>query len=296
MPILHPRTLANLLLTRESFGNPRKCRLILVNKTRYRLDVAYDGANFCGWAPQPGLRTVGGLILDALRLICSEPPDIVVAARTDAGVHALQQVCHVDLISSPDPVWLLHRLRSLLKSETDLHILSAVKAPVNFHARFSAIGRRYVYRVIDKRSSWYPQNRYFVYRVNAFLQDYRMRRAASGLIGLKDFGAFCKPRRMGSTVRHLRQFEVIRQPDGQIHFFLQSDAFCHSMVRNLVGSLIEVGRGALTLQDLFCYTKIAKRTPKIPTLPPHALTLIGIDYPQEHLFECQNRKTRQKRT
>ena len=254
---------------------------------RLRIDLAYDGTDFHGWATQPGLRTVQGVlerwIGQVLRL--PEQPTLVVAGRTDAGVHARAQVCHVDLAAGADPSPdLERRLRRVLPH--DIAIRGVGPAPEGFDARFSATWRRYCYRVIDEGGFADPLLRGHVARV-PFALDLEALNAATRLVtGLRDFAPFCKPRDGATTIRELRRFEAVRRGDGVVEIWLQADAFCHSMVRSLVGALTAVGGGRRGLAWLEAVATSPTRHSDVLVMPANGLTLEAVGYPADpHLAE-----------
>jgi tRNA pseudouridine38-40 synthase len=227
-----------------------------------RLDLAYDGTRFAGWATQPGLRTVQGVLEDALATVLRTGPlglprpRLTVAGRTDAGVHARGQVAHVDVPrerwdampgrSDREPgVALADRLAGLLPPDVVVH--RAAVAPAGFDARFSALHRRYAYRVADRPELRDPLRRDWVLWHRRPLDVEAMHRAMQPLVGLHDFAAFCKPREGATTIRELTRLSWERPdsgPDaGLVVATVQADAFCHSMVRALVGMSLAVGEG-----------------------------------------------------
>lgn len=249
---------------------------------RLRLDLAYDGTDFRGWAVQPGMRTVQGeletWIGQVLRL--PEAPTLVVAGRTDAGVHARGQVCHVDVPESPDVCATLERrLRRVLRS--DLVVRRVSPAPVGFDARFSALWRRYCYRIADEAYPPDPLMRGHVAEVRYCLNLDAFNGAAATLIGLRDFAAFCRPRDGATTIRELRELSATRNADGVIEVHLLADAFCHSMVRSLVGALTSVAAGKRTLAWLEQAALGPTRHNEINVMPAHGLTLEEVGYPAD---------------
>ena len=246
---------------------------------RLRLDVAYDGAAFSGWARQPGLRTVQGALETALATVFTRwgsPPLLTVAGRTDAGVHAVGQVAHLDLDaaqwaalarprrsapdaggrhgsgrdgsgrdgSGRDPLdGLVKRVNGIAGVEGDVVVTRASIAPDGFDARFSPLWRRYQYRVADVDAPRDPRRRGHTLWYPGRLDPAAMERGALTLLGLHDFAAFCKPREGATTIRTLQEFRWDREPDGVLVASLQADAFCHSMVRAMVGATIAVGEG-----------------------------------------------------
>ncbi|WP_182114283.1 MULTISPECIES: tRNA pseudouridine(38-40) synthase TruA [unclassified Actinotalea] len=224
---------------------------------RVRLDLAYDGTEFAGWATQPGLRTVQGTLEAALGTVLRcPPPRLTVAGRTDAGVHARGQVAHVDLdpaawdavrgrMTSEPGEALVRRLAGVLPPDVVVH--RAAPAAPGFDARFSALHRRYAYRIADDPARVDPLRRHLVVRHRVALDAAAMQEAAAALVGRHDFAAFCRPREGATTIRTLQVLTVERPahgPDvGLVVVGVQADAFCHSMVRALVGALTAVGDG-----------------------------------------------------
>lgn len=264
---------------------------------RLRIDLAYDGADFHGWATQPGLRTVQGVlehwIGQVLRL--AEPPSLVVAGRTDAGVHARAQVCHVDLDVTQDPSSdLRRRLRRVLPP--DVVVRAVQVAPPGFDARFSATWRRYCYRVIEADGFPDPLLRGHIARVPFDLNLGTLNAAAATLRGLRDFAPFCRPREGATTIRELREVEATRRPDGVVEVWLESDAFCHSMVRSLVGALTAVGGGRRNLAWLEQVAASPARHPEVLVMPAAGLTLEAVGYPQEDLLAQRATQARTVRT
>lgn len=262
---------------------------------RIRLDVSYDGGPFNGWAVQPGLLTVQGTLEESLGLLIRRPIRVTVAGRTDAGVHARGQVVHADLRAGEwdglrrghdmDPgVALLRRLRGALshtlgKLSGAVEVHTAVVAPVGFDARFSALWRRYSYRVADTGLQWDPLLRHSTLWHGESLDVGRMNAAAERLLGLRDFRAFAKPREGATTVRELQRFGFDRGADGIISITVQADAFCHNMVRSLVGSALSVGEGVQEPEWLLERLHTRSRDAKSVLAPPHALVLEEVRYP-----------------
>ena len=269
--------------------------------SRFRIDLAYDGTDFSGWAKQPALRTVQGEILRALEQIFGPAEDdfgIRVAGRTDAGVHADHQVCHIDLSSEQltrlgRSEFSAKRLNGLLPE--DVRILSVAPAPEGFDARFSATGRSYRFLLADAGCHPDPKRSRYSLEVNGELNLDMMNQAAQKLIGLKDFGAFCKPREGATTIRELRKLEVQRLQDSLIEVSLEADAFCHNMVRAIVGSLIAVGLGKLTPKELSEIQVAAKRVSKFKVVDAKGLSLSGISYPEDSELANQAEKARNRR-
>jgi tRNA pseudouridine38-40 synthase len=249
---------------------------------RLRLDVAYDGTGFSGWASQPGLRTVQATIEAALEQILRLDAGscrLTVAGRTDAGVHARGQVCSVDApLEDLDLRQLRARLNQVLFDDVVVRRVSV--APDGFDARFSATRRRYAYRVNDDPSSLDPLRRYEVLRWPRGLDESAMNAAASQLLGEHDFAAFCRRREGASTVRHLQELTWSRR-GGLLTCRVAANAFCHNMVRALVGCLIVVGEGKRPSGWPADVLAAGVRDSRVPVLPPHGLTLEEVRYPPD---------------
>ena len=252
---------------------------------RFRVDLAYDGTDFAGWAKQPGLRTVEGDLVKMFEKVFGKSKtdfDMRVAGRTDSGVHAKHQVCHLDIPQKRlsrigrDPLNAF-RLNTLIAD--DLIILDIHQITSDFDARFSALGRRYRYTIVDPEFKKDPMLVRYALTHKRVLDVDLMNLAAKELIGLKDFAAFCKPRAGASTIRNLTTFEVSRDPGGLITIDIHADAFCHNMIRSLVGSIMAVADGRLSIQDLIQAQKSGKRANKFKTIDAKGLSLESIDYP-----------------
>lgn len=282
---------------------------------RVRLDLAYDGTGFNGWARQPGLRTVQGVLEEALAtLLRRHPPApvLVVAGRTDAGVHAAGQVAHLDLMprqlevlsrvrgadrlpEDPGAV-LAYRLAGILGGDSDVVVRHGAVAPAGFDARFSALWRRYEYRVSDSLASRDPAQRHRTVWRQGPLDLAAMDAAARSLLGLHDFAAFCKPREGATTVRTLQEFSWRRDATGTLVASLRADAFCHSMVRALVGGCIAVGDGRLPVEQLPLLLDVGERTSAFAVMPAKGLTLIEVGYPPDGELAARAEQTRARRT
>jgi len=264
---------------------------------RIRLDLAYDGGPFSGWAVQPGLRTVQGVLEEALALLVRRKVRVTVAGRTDAGVHARGQVVHLDLTEAEwvglnrgvelDPaVALLRRLRGALSRGLGdltgaIEVHRVTVAPEGFDARFSALWRRYSYRIADGPALWDPLGRYSTLWHKEQLDVDLLNEGASKLLGLQNFRSYCKPREGSTTIRELQRFEFARGTDGVIVATVQADAFCHNMVRALVGSALSVGSGAERPGWLYERLLEQKRDAKSVLAAPHPLVLEEVAYPSD---------------
>ncbi|MEV6106263.1 tRNA pseudouridine(38-40) synthase TruA [Streptomyces sp. NPDC051940] len=267
---------------------------------RVRLDLSYDGADFSGWAKQSrGQRTVQEEIESALRVVTRQEQtyELTVAGRTDAGVHARGQVAHVDL---PAELWaehgpqLMRRLAGRLPM--DVRIWRISEAPAHFNARFSAIWRRYAYRVSDHPGGVDPLLRGHVLWHNWPLDLDAMNEAAALLLGEHDFAAFCKRREGATTIRTLQELRWERRPDGILEATVKADAFCHNMVRSLVGAMLFVGDGHRPPQWTGKVLHAAVRDSAVQVVRPHGLTLEEVGYPADGLLAARNREARNLRT
>ena len=276
---------------------------------RLRLEIAYDGTNFAGWGKQPALRTVQGELESRLATIFrrhGDAPTLTVAGRTDAGVHATGQVAHLDLseaqLASLDerrgqsgPESLARRLNGIAGPTSDVVVSSSSIAPAGFDARFSAIWRRYQYRVGDASQPRNPLLRAFTLSHPTVLDVGAMNAAANSLLGLHDWASYCKPREGGTTIRTLQQFSWERTFDGIILARVQADAFCHSMVRSLVGASIAVGEGKLAPSELTALRDDEARTSAFKTAPAAGLTLVEVGYPPDDELAARAEQTRARR-
>lgn len=276
---------------------------------RIRLDIAYDGTHFRGWARQPGLRTVQGTLEDALARIVGSEVRLVVAGRTDAGVHASGQVAHVDLgeeqwarvearhgRAAHDPAGsLAGRMRGVLGAYSDVTVRRSAPAPEGFDARFSAVWRRYRYRLADDVAGYDPLRRLNTTAIRGELDVEAMDAAARSLIGLHDFAAYCKPREEATTIRTLLEYGWRRDDDGVLIAEVKADAFCHSMVRALVGACAAVGEGRLEPADLIVLRDALERTSEFKVLAARGLTLTEVGYPADELLAARAEQTRNRR-
>jgi tRNA pseudouridine38-40 synthase len=257
---------------------------------RLRIDLAYDGSGFHGWARQPGLRTVQGEVEQALDLVLrATGTSLTVAGRTDTGVHARAQVVHVDVdpealgsaggrsAETPHET-LARRLNGVLDPDVRIHRVS--EAPAGFDARFSALWRRYAYRVADRSEAVDPLARGHVLARQRALDEEAMNQAAATMIGEHDFAAFCRRRPGASTIRTLLEFEWNRD-GGLLVATVRADAFCHNMVRALVGCMLVVGEGRKEPTWARAVLDAGVRDPAVTVARARGLTLEEVRYPPD---------------
>lgn len=249
---------------------------------RLRLDIAYDGTHFFGWATQPGHRTLQDLVEEAISRISQTNIDSIVAGRTDAGVHATGQVIHVDV---PDAMFereltyldLRYKLNRIL--DEDVRIMNVSDAPQGFHARFSALRRYYSYKILDNNDVIAPLSRHDVASWYRPLDAARMNEASALLLGHHDFAAFCKFKVGGTTLRTLEKYEWHRSDEGLLVADVVADAFCYSMVRNLVGAVVCVADGRQSPAWIEQLLANKERVSDSLVFPARGLTLYQVDYP-----------------
>lgn len=278
---------------------------------RLRLDLAYRGAPFHGWARQPDLLTVQGRLEEALSLITRQPILLTVAGRTDAGVHARGQVAHLDV---PKEFWLSlsrgreesdelrgERLRARLEglAGRGLNGALAIKqvrmVPKDFDARFSALSRTYRYLICDDPRAQDPC-RLDIARTSSPLEEEKMQVAAQALCGEHDFLPFAKPREGATTVRTLHSFNISRPHDGIVQAMIRADAFCHSQVRFMMGALIEIGRGKYEPNWIGELLAAGVRDQRVPLADGRGLTLWEVAYPPADQYALQAQKAKVVRT
>lgn len=276
------------------------------DSVRLRLDIAYDGTDFSGWAAQDGHRTVAGVLNDALSTVFRSPLRLFAAGRTDSGVHASGQVAHVDVPAlalghayprrprpgEPEFAPLVRRLARLLPEE--VRVRHVVRAPAGFDARFSALRRHYVYRLSTAPSGVEPQQARFVTHWPRPLDVDAMSAASRILLGLHDFAAFCRHRPGATTIRDLQRLDWSR--DGELlSARVSADAFCWSMVRSVVGALLAIGEGRR--QPDWCATLLTAthRSSDFAAAPARGLTLVAVDYPADDELAARTAVTRDLR-
>lgn len=274
---------------------------------RLRLDLAYDGTDFHGWAAQkdPQLRTVQGVLEDGLSKILRTPARLTVAGRTDAGVHAAAQVAHLDVPRESlnqrsidgDPSRLVRRLARFLPA--DVRVGAVTEVTDDFDARFSALRRHYVYRLSTDPAGALPTRvrDTAVWPKPVALE--LMQEAANTLVGLHDFAAFCKARPHATTIRELQRFSwrdvSTPQEPNLYEAHVVADAFCWSMVRSLVGACLVVGEGRRDVGLVDVLLAQDHRSSIIPVAPARGLSLTGVDYPGEEELAARAAVTRDRR-
>ncbi|WP_018330940.1 tRNA pseudouridine(38-40) synthase TruA [Actinomycetospora chiangmaiensis] len=271
---------------------------------RLRLDLAYDGTDFAGWARQPELRTVQGVLEETLTILAREPVALTVAGRTDAGVHADAQVAHTDVTPGSTllaadgtvPDGLVRRLARMLPPDVRVHRLAP--APAGFDARFSAVRRHYAYRVCTAPSGPEPLRARDTLRWPRPVDVAAMDAAGRALLGEHDFAAFCRPRAGATTIRELQRltWHPCAGERDVVEARLSADAFCHSMVRSLVGALLAVGEGRRPVDWPASLLTAARRSSEIHVVAAHGLRLVGVDYPDDAGLAARAVTTRAVRT
>lgn len=268
-------------------------------RMRLRLDIAYDGTDFHGWAAQPGLRTVQGELERALAMLLRDDataPRLTVGGRTDAGVHARGQVAHLDVAEDRAPRVSARRLTGVLSRYAPDVVVHAVReVPREFDARFGAVSRRYEYRLRGADGRRDPLTARFTAEVPRHLDLDAMRRASADLLGLQDFTSFCRAREGATAVRELRRFDWRVADDGALAATIEADAFCHSMVRALVGAVVAVGGERISGAELRGLRDARERTSRFTVLPAHGLSLEEIVYPPDDELAARAEQTRARR-
>ena len=244
---------------------------------RLRIDLAYDGTNFSGWAIQPDRRTVQEVVETALSTVAQSPAPTIVAGRTDAGVHATGQVIHVDLPETLELDDLAYKLNRIL--DQDVRINKIEIAPTAFHARFSALRRYYEYRILDENKVIQPLSRLNTASWYRPLDVDVMNRASALLLGTHNYAAFCKYREGATTIRTLETYQWRRDEGGCLVADVVADAFCYSMVRNLVGAIVCVADGRKDPEWISTLLEDKERVSDSLVFPARGLTLYKVDYP-----------------
>ncbi|MCX2931091.1 tRNA pseudouridine(38-40) synthase TruA [Mycobacterium sp. CVI_P3] len=276
-------------------------------QVRLRLDIAYDGTDFTGWAVQEGHRTVAGVLEETFSTVFRTPVRVFGAGRTDTGVHATGQVAHLDVPADalvhayprharsgePEFLPLVRRLARFLPE--DVRVREIGRAPAGFDARFSALRRHYAYRLSLAPYGVEPQLARYVTPWTKPLDVDAMAAASQDLVGLNDFAAFCRHRPGATTIRDLQRLEWVCDGD-LVTAYVSADAFCWSMVRSLVGALLAVGEGRR--EPAWCATLLSatSRSSDFAAAPARGLTLTGVEYPPDDQLAARIAITRDLRT
>lgn len=239
----------------------------------YRIDLAYDGTGFRGWARNVGVRTVQGVVEDALTVVLGEAVSLTVAGRTDAGVHARHQVASFAAPAGLDTDGLGRSLRRMLGPEVSVH--SVTPGPDGFDARFSATARSYRYLI--EEAPWHdPLRARWVWHLGETLDVEAMNQAARSMVGEHDFASLCRSSEGRSTVR--RVVEAVWRRDDLLTFEVTATAFCHQMVRSMVALFVDVGRGKVPVSAVPGILDTRDRGAARGVAPPHGLTLWEVSY------------------
>ena len=259
---------------------------------RVKLTLSYEGRGFAGWARQPGLRTVQGELERVLGHLIGVPTEVVCAGRTDAGVHARGQVAHFDLPESTNYPGVGRVNRALPE---DIRVRTIEQVTSDFDARFAALWRRYSYRICDQEHGVDPLLRQQVLPWTRKLDDAAIQQASLGLLGEHDFAAFCRARPQATTIRRLLRLDCERLTGGDLVLHVQADAFCHSMVRSLVGVLLPVGDGRRPISWPAQVLARGQRDSAVAVMPAFPLVLEEVGYPDDVGLAQRQRITRQLR-
>ena len=269
---------------------------------RYRIDLSYDGTDFYGFSKQAAYRTVAGELLSGLVKIFGEDDEdfrMRVAGRTDAGVHAAAQVAHLDL--TPEQLKRIRRGHGVAERlnkiiDPDVRVTSFEEADPGFHARFSALSRRYRYSIADRSVTPNPMTSRYLLEINWHLEVDPMIEISKEFMGLRDFRAFCKERDGTTTIRELKEISVKRRSNGVIDIEVEADAFCHNMVRSVVGALMSAGSGRTTAKAVRKALQGQRNEHKYKVQAPQGLTLIKINYPAKSKLGAQAELTQRMRS
>ncbi len=241
---------------------------------RYAIFFSYDGTAYHGWQNQPNAVTVQQKMEEALQLILRREVSVTGAGRTDAGVHARQMTCHLDLDESVDTSWLAYRLNCVLPP--DIAVSGVCNVAPDWHARFSATSRTYRYYITTSKS---PFNRSYTLRLHFSLDMALMNEAAALLLSHEDFGCFCKSHSDNKTnICHVTHARWTVLPDGTLCFTISANRFLRNMVRAIVGTLIDVGKHRITVEEFARILNSGARTSAGESVPARALFLERVEY------------------
>lgn len=261
---------------------------------RIRTKIAYDGTNYAGFGKQPDQVSIQGEIEKVIKKIFTQSVKSIAAGRTDRGVHARGQWLHFEIgeinwNKVKDPA---HSLNQVLPK--DIRVLEIEVVSQDFDARYSALWRRYSYWVADKTHQLDPMRRHYVYHYGYELNLEKLNQASAQLVGLHDFATFCKPRANSSTVRNLMQFDW-QKVDNIFVAGLKADAFCYSLVRNLIGAVLPAAAGLIAIDEPLQRLRLKTRTQTIFQVPANGLVLEEIAYPPAKMWAEQAITTRKPR-
>lgn len=245
---------------------------------KYKLSLAYDGTHYCGWQIQPNGVSIQSKIHEALHIALKSPLFVVGSGRTDAGVHALAQVAHFEHAEEVDTYRLLAALNGLLP--VDIRIKSIEQVPLDFHAQYSAIAKTYHYHLYLEQVMD-PFRRLYTYQVRRKIDLKLLQKAAQRFIGTHDYTTFANEAHAGSAsrdpVRTLKRLDVIPE-EGGIRLEFEADGFLYKMVRNIVGTLLEVASGKRALYEIETLFAAKDRRKAGRAVPPQGLFLVKVDY------------------
>lgn len=247
-------------------------------KYNYKLILAYDGTNYSGWQVQHNATSIQALVHDAIKTIVREDIVLIGSGRTDAGVHAMGQVAHFKTSVELDLYRFLGSLNGLLPR--DIRVMNIASVPPNFHAQRSAISKTYYYHLyLDPVQD--PFRRLYSLHVQKKLDIDLLKEAAQHFVGKHDFSSFANEAHLGSAsrdaVRHIYRLDIVREPGG-VRLEFQGDGFLYKMVRNIVGTLLEVTSGKRKIEEIREILAARNRTKAGPAAPPHGLFLMHVEY------------------
>ncbi len=241
----------------------------------YKMMIEYDGGRYYGWQRQPNHETIQGKLEKVLSLMCGSEVEVIGAGRTDAGVHARGMVANVNLETDMSATEIRNYLNRYLPD--DIAVREVREASARFHARYNAVGKTYRYTCYDGEVKSVFDRKYAA-RLEERPDVAKMQRAAQILKGEHDFRNFCvNPRMKKSTVRRVDQIEIVREGD-YIFFTIHGTGFLQNMVRIMVGTLLEVGCGRMTCEDVLAVLNASERQKAGPTAPAQGLCLMSVDY------------------
>lgn len=246
---------------------------------KFKITLEYNGSKFHGWQYQPNVPTIMGKLMDAIREVFGTKDFVLYgSSRTDSGVHALEQVAHLQIDSAMPPHVVLVRLNEKLPAS--INILSVTKVDKKFHARYDATARSYVYHISRRRTAF---GKDFCWWVKDSLDVSKMQKAAHCLVGMHNFESFGQPEKAGeSTLVNLQAVNIHTFGDS-ILIHIVGSHFLWKMVRRIVGTLVEVGRGTITAEDVTRFLKQNSDFPAQHTAPPSGLFLEKVYYPGEKI-------------